>query len=198
MKKYLIIILFILIGSLLFSENSTIQIKAIPKSVDEFLAMRDEISKTPEGGASLMIVALLLYAQNEELGKQCLVIAVSMDRLIEGDAYKGFKLMNHDMDLIKLQLGKQKYIPKSYFKSTSSENDYEIGKTDLSIEYKSTQYSGDKASGTFKLFVYCSGADTPRPITLKVNDKGIWKAEEWSSLIVGIKKAKSEIKKDDI
>ena len=29
-------------------------------------------------------------------------------------------------------------------------------------------------------------AASPRPVTLKVNDKGIWKASEWSSLIVGV------------
>lgn len=47
-------------------------------------------------------------------------------------------------------------------------------------------HSGDAAASGVTVFVACSGAKTPRPVTMRRDDQGIWKAEEWSSLIVGI------------
>ena len=41
--------------------------------------------------------------------------------------------------------------------------------------------------GVFKVFFSCSGADSPRPITLARNKRGIWKASGWHSLLVTVK-----------
>ena len=38
-----------------------------------------------------------------------------------------------------------------------------------------------------KVFVVCSGADSPRPIHLKANNRGVWKVTNASSLFVGIR-----------
>jgi len=46
--------------------------------------------------------------------------------------------------------------------------------------------SGNRETGQYKVSVTCSGAELPRPVTLKKNDKGLWKASEWSSLLVGV------------
>jgi hypothetical protein len=47
-----------------------------------------------------------------------------------------------------------------------------------------------------KVFVTSSGADTARPIHLLKNDKGFWKANNWSSLVVGVKFIKKVV--DDL
>ncbi len=46
--------------------------------------------------------------------------------------------------------------------------------------------NGNRETGQYKVFVACSGAELPRPVTLKKNDQGLWKASEWSSLLVGV------------
>ena len=84
-------------------------------------------------------------------------------------------------------MAKNKKIPNSYIQGSSPENGYSV-KTPYEFKYKSNPYSGDAETGPYKIFVFCSGADSPRPITLKKNDKGIWKASSWSSVLVGIKK----------
>ena len=38
-----------------------------------------------------------------------------------------------------------------------------------------------------KLFVFSSGADSPRPVTVKKNNRGLWKATSYSSLDVGVR-----------
>ncbi len=42
----------------------------------------------------------------------------------------------------------------------------------------------------------CTGAATPRPVTLKRNDRGVWKAYEWSSLLVGVRPPVLKIEDD--
>ncbi|GAB4327574.1 MAG: hypothetical protein OHK0038_01270 [Flammeovirgaceae bacterium] len=171
-----------------FSQKVTLD--KLPTTVDEFIEMRDKIAQTPEGGATTMIVALLLYAQNPEIGLPCLTIAIEKEQLIDGKGgYKDKVPSKSAMYLIE-QISKENkktYVPRSYFKGTSPENGYELPSGKLELEFSSNSYSGDVKTGKFKIFVKSSGADTARPITLKVNDKGIWKANEFSSLVVGVK-----------
>jgi len=197
MKKIILIILILnIFNLLLYSE--TLKIDTLPKNIDEFISLRNEIAKSPEGGAAIMIVALILYSHDENFGKQCLTVAVTQDQLIEGNYYKGYKLLNSQMSLIESQIAHQKYIPNSYINGTSPDNNYELPKNNLTLNFTRNKYSGTEQSGSVKVFVLCSGADTARPVRVEKNDKGIWKASEYSTLIVGIKKAKMEIKPDNL
>lgn len=58
------------------------------------------------------------------------------------------------------------------------------------LEQTGDKSNNDKArsgDGLVKLFLYSSGADSPRPIQLSRNDKGLWKAYSWSSLESGVR-----------
>ena len=182
---------FFLIGTFLFStiliSAQTVTVDKMPANVDEFLELRNNIATTPEGGASVFLVALKTYVENPDLGNQFLVIAVDRGSLQEGDTYKGFSLGKSSMQLIKNQMAKNNKIPNSYIQGSTPENGYSV-KGPYEYKYKSNPYSGDPEKGLYKIFVFCSGADSARPISLKKNDKGIWKANNWSSVLVGIKK----------
>ena len=92
------------------------------------------------------------------------------------------------MSLIKRQIiNKNRRLPNSYIKGSSPENLYKV-KLPYTYEYMSNPSSGDVSSGVYKIFVKCSGADSPRPINLEMNNRGYWKATSWSSLLTGIKK----------
>jgi hypothetical protein len=185
-KLFLLSLLFVGI-SMVNIVSQTIKIEQLPSSVEEFVQLRDEIAKIPEGGAAIFMVALKIYTENEELGKQCLVAAVDKGSLCQGTVYKGFELLHGDMSLIKSQINNDKNIPNSYIKGTSPKDSYKT-KAPFIYEFSSNAYSGDLKNGNFKIFVKCMGADSPRPINLIKNDKGIWKASSWSSVLVGIKK----------
>ncbi len=165
----------------------TTTINSLPTSVDEFIELRNQIANTPEGGASIFLVALKIYAENQQFGEQCLVVAVDMGSLQEGNTYKGKSMMKSDINLIKSQLSQNPKIPNSYIKGTSNLNNYEA-KLPYIYEYNTNSNSGNEADSYVRLFVNCSGADSPRPLHVKKNDKGIWKATNWSSVLVGIKK----------
>lgn len=185
MKQFLFITLCMVSVSILNAQ--TVTIEKMPQSVEEFIELRNEIAVKAEGGATMMMIALMTYVENPELGEQFLVIAVDRGRLREGNTYKGFSLGTSDMQLIRLQTGKNKKLLNSYIQGSSPENGYKIS-LPYKFVYTDNAYSGDKETGPYKLFLACSGADSPRPIIIKKNNKGIWKATNWNSMLVGIKK----------
>jgi hypothetical protein len=136
----------------------------------------------------MMVVALLAYGGNEELGRQCLTVAVDRGRLQEGDkGYKGWQLSVRDLERVRLQVRDKTYLPKSYINGATPENGYTLPAPPYVVTCSDNPHSGDVDSGTYKVFVACSGASSPRPVTVKRNNKGFWKASEWSSLLVGVK-----------
>ncbi len=53
--------------------------------------------------------------------------------------------------------------------------------------FSDNPYSGNPATGRYKLFVACSGARAP-PITVtRDGGDGLWEAHGWSSLAVGVR-----------
>jgi len=187
MKLKSLILAVAILFSITATKAQTVNVKKLPTSVDEFLKLRKEISKTPEGGATLFLVALKIYTQNPELGHKCFVIAVDRGALREGDVYKGFDILRYDMRLIKDQMAKNNKIPNSYIQGTSPDNNYTTN-APFTYKFKSNPSSGDLSKGIYKKFVFCTGADSPRPMTMKKNDKGYWKVSSWSSVLVGVKK----------
>ena len=167
--------------------QNQIRIDRIPESVEEFVQLRDKIAHTPEGGGAIIVLALLAYAGDEDIGKQCLTIAVDRSGLQESPTgYQGWQVRTSRLQLVASQLAKQRYIPRSYVQGARPENHYALPALPAVLTFSHNRYSGDRDGDEFKVFISCSGAATPRPVTLRKNERGIWKAAEWSSLIVGV------------
>ena len=170
------------------STQLTVEIGHLPQSIEEFVALRDRIADTPQGGAVTMIVALFIYAEDQVLGEQALTVAVDRERLQEAaDGYRGWQVRKRALQLIQRQILDSPYIPRSYFLGTSPENGYQLPGPPLRIECRSGPYSGDVDNGTYRVFVTSSGAPSARPVTLHRNQRGFWKAYEWSSLLLGVR-----------
>lgn len=164
--------------------DSSVELSSLPRSTDEFLALRDQVAGSARGGAAMFVAALILYGQDEQLGRECLTIAVDQGQLSDGgQGYKGKQLSNRSLQGLKSSVGAKPYIARSYVEGATPDNGYALPKGPLTVRFSRE----DEADGQAKVFVYSSGADSPRPITLRVNDKGVWKAWEWSSLEVGVR-----------
>jgi len=184
MKKISLVLFAIFIA---FNINAqVVEIDKLPTTVDEFIEMRDNIATTAQGGATMFIIALRMYKDNPDIGGKCLVIATDRDRLVAGSVYKNFAIARGDMDRIKRQLAQYPFIMNSYFKGATPDNGYTFD-FPTQMDFSSNPYSGNIDDGEFKVFVQCYGADNPRPIKLVKNNRGFWKAKEWSSIIMGIK-----------
>lgn len=168
--------------------SNHVEFGGIPQTIEQFITLHEQIAQTPEGGAAAVVVALLVYAADEALGRQCLTIVVDQDELQDGsNGYQGKQLPAQRLQFVRSQLKGREYLPRSYIQGTTPQNGYALPEPPYRIVCSSNPYSGDRETGRYKVFVACSGADSPRPVTLKRNDKGIWKVTEWSSLIIGIK-----------
>lgn len=169
------------------SQIDAISLDALPRSIDAFRALRDEIAHWPQGGAAMMALALLVHVDDETIGGQCLTMAVDRGRLQAGEGgYQNLRLARTAQSRIDQQLATQPYLPRAYVRGARPENDYQLPDPPHVIEFTHNPHSGDEASGRIKVFVVFSGAASPRPVTVRRNSRGVWKADEWSSLVMGI------------
>ena len=179
------------------SNVGPVSVNELPKSIEEFVALRDRIADTPQGGAAVMALALLAYAEDEALGKQCLTVAADRGRLDKGPGgFKGFKLINAELQRLQTRIRGKPHMLRSYFRGTSPESGYELPAPPYVFDVSDNPYSGDIESGTYKVFLACTGASQPRPIAVKRNNRGVWNAHEWSSLTLGVVEPKQEIDDD--
>lgn len=174
------------------SAPQVVEVPQFPGSIEEYVALRDELARTPQGGAVMMIVALNIYAADPELGWPCLTIAIDRGLLQEGaGGYKGWEIIVPERRRIASQIKGREYLPRSYVLGASPENGYRLSSPPYRFQVSDNPYSGSIESGSYKVFVSCSGAASPRPVLLKRNDQGLWKAYEWSSLLLGVMKPTS-------
>ena len=166
----------------------SVRIDQLPQSVEAFIALQEQVARTPQGGAAMMVVALLLYADDAELGGRCLAAAVDRDRLFEGaGGHDGWQLRGTDWQLIRNQIGGRPHTPRTYIKGATPENGYRLPPPPYELKFSANPYSGDVETGAYKVFVASSGAASARPVTVHRDQAGIWKAHEWSSLLVGVR-----------
>ena len=196
MKNISAFVLALLLSGSIFAQKTSlpeVSISKLPTNTDEFLDLRNQIATTPQGGVAVFVVAMILYGQDTELGRQCLVIASDKSLLSKSSrgGYKGFDFASSSDYLIK-QMDNKRYLGNTYIKGTSPNFSYALNQPPYIVITSTNPYSGKESSGTLKVFVQCSGADTDRPITLVRNEQGIWKAKEFSSLMVGVRAPKQK------
>lgn len=176
--------------------SGSVDVPKMPATVEEFTAWRNQVATEPEGGAAVYVVALATYAKDKDLGLQFLTIAIDQAHLVNGNqGVKGRQPKGIAVQRWKENIGRKPYVARSYFEGTSPENSYQLPAANLEISYSEVRDLGGNRS---KVFVVSSGADSPRPITLQQNDKGLWKAWEWSSLSVGTRPPKQAPVDDDL
>ena len=181
-------------ASTVFAQNKVIEVPSIPDNIEAFLSLRDSLATTPEGGAAIMITALQMHARNKALGMQAITIAMDSGNLMGGSVYKGYAPSSAIMYHIK-RMESLPYVPFAYVQGANPANGYSVS-APLRYNFSRNKYSGDEASGEVKVFVATYGVSA-RPVRMKRNDKGIWKAFELSSLFVGVQAPPSG-KTDDL
>lgn len=185
--------IIILFAALFFSATGiqaqkTVKVNAIPDNIEDFLELRDQIAESPEGGAALFVVAMLMYTKDKTIGNHAFTIASDRSLLKEtSDGYKGFAPGRNMASMIKNYFAPKPYIAPSYIVGTSPKNDYKLPSSPYKVALTRNTYS-TQSNGDIKVFVACSGADSPRPVTLRKNNRGVWKVVNYSSLFVGIRK----------
>lgn len=148
------------------------EIASLPGTAAEFAAMHENMKTTPQGAAAECIAALHLMSLEKEEGEKALKIldpSITVSRL----------------RLAAQQIQRMPYLVNSYLPGSLPENGY-TPSGEMTLEFSVNAYSGSEEDGRLKLFLPCSGAASPRPITVVRRADGSWYAHEWSSIITGI------------
>jgi hypothetical protein len=194
MKYLLIITIFLCFTGVCFSESVTVTVDSIPGNIDQFLALRDEIAATPEGGAAVFIIAMILYNEDKDLGLQAFTIALDREQLSEGNVYKGFKPYSSWYNFFE-QLGYAEYLGRVYIDGTDYSDAYTLPDKPYRFVFTGRQETGENR---VKVFVQTTSGNMPRPLSLVKNNRGIWKVWEASSLFVGVSKIPPDNNDDDL
>lgn len=196
MKRFLVFILTLSLLSPGLAEE--VEIGAIPTSAGEFVTLRNQLASTPEGGAACFIAAMLAFSKSNEVGMQCLTLALDHSNIASGKVYKGFAPSSSIMYHVNRFNGYKvwPYVGFAYLKGATAANDYKIAPP-YKVVTQRQRNSGSDDSGQVKIFVQVDGF-RPRPITLKRNEKKVWKALECSSMFLNVSPPASSKKGDPL
>ena len=176
-----------------FLDAKSITVNKLPGSVEEFTKLRNEIAVTPEGGAVIFILAMMKYTKDRDMGLKFFTIALTRNNLSKGNAYKGFK-PHRSLNYHFSRFNNNPYWPFAYIKGAKPDNGYKVS-APFTFVTSRNRYSGSEESGKVKVFVNCFGT-RPRPMKLKKNNRGLWKALEFSSFWLGSIKPTKKIDDD--
>ena len=135
---------------------------ALPESLAEMQALPEASLSTPFQTAALTVCALCAYAADKEVGTEML------------NWLRGPRPLNgQDISFLNDRFrGGKTYIPFSYFAGAAPENNYTPAEP-FTLYIESNHTSGAE-EGYMKLFIPCGGADSPRPIKLRMKGDGRW------------------------
>ena len=188
-------------------------ISEFPKDVGAFLALRNKLATTPQGAIAVFLVALNVYGENQELGKQFLTIAVDARHVKNSDepgSYKGKIIDRNRTWEFNRVLENSPQTARAYWKGAGPSNDYQADKPYAVKIYKvkGTKATEDKyAEATtgrkveeLKLFVHSDGYRNAsaggRPISVAQNESGVWKVTRFNGVVAAVMKTPGP--KDDL
>ena len=154
----------------------SIAFPSLPKTLTEFAALSQAAMQSPYDTAAMFVAALGVYNENKEE-------FVFMVNFLKGPA----PLSQPDINFFRGKL--TDYLARSYFAGATPQNDYTPSQP-YTVVVSDNTYSY-ATEGHAKLFVKCGGADSPRPVTMRLAKDGKWYLTEYSSLMLGIRKPES-------
>ncbi|MGE0708988.1 MAG: hypothetical protein AB7N76_23480 [Planctomycetota bacterium] len=178
----------------------------IPKSVEEFKALRDELCKTPQGGMVAFIIAMHMHGENEELGLQVLPLildksllgeTINMQQKYQKPGYKGWQI-GGAFDQMRKSSGFQKavkYAALSYVVGTKKDDGYKLPAPPY--KYYCRIHRVPPKEGEWKGFLNTSGsAGGAVPYIMKKDSNGNWKMLQASSFFAGTQEPPKKSKDD--
>ena len=185
-----------------------VTVDKLPETVEECVALRDEIATEPAGGMVYYLVAQLVMLDKPEVGEKCLVISLDSGELSETIRlkkqykrvdYKGWQLGESEVKKMKTSgfQADKAYAAKTWVLETDVKNGYELPALPYKYFVRSHNFQNLLEKGIWKGFVNTSGnATAAAPFQVKKNDKGIWKMFASSSFYVGTEDPPKKVSDD--
>lgn len=159
--------------------TKTFVFNSLPQNLEELKALPEADLQDPFKAAALTVLALCVYPKNRD-------DSLEMIEYLCGPA----GVSAYDKSFIKDRFSDKDYVPRSYFKGASVENNYEPTKPyTLCISDNPYSYTNENYA---TLFLTSGGADNPRSVTLRQKPStGEWFANQYGGLLMSIKTPKA-------
>ena len=168
-----------------------VTIPKVPTSIPEFLKLRDDLGNGPEAATALYATSMLVFVQNEDLGRQCMVIAMDkscLQKAVNGsrpDAYKGWILKKTDLMMTKFLDRLKKYpdIARCLLFNATKANRYDPSSDGMKLMYKIRDCNVRETKGdTCNRAIWKQYAKLPAGFQLHRNTRGVWKVKKCNPL----------------
>ncbi len=165
-------------------EFTPLTIQKLPQSVDDFLTLRDALGQTPNSGAACFLTALLVYANNTDLGTKLLTMSIDRNLLIQGNGYNGFQPKITDLASFRTVLVQKSYFFNTFVSGTLAEMNYQLPSANLAFDFVRNPPAMYKEAGeNYRVLVKCGADSKPRMLKMRKDYKGFWKVYDWSSIL---------------
>lgn len=153
-----------------------ITLTAIPADLQEFETLSASLKQDPEGVCALFLCALALFDKDKEAGTAAMNIL------------RGPRPMTpYDAQFLRDRLRGKSYLPLAYFAGATPQNGY-TPNAPYTLDVQNDPRPQDIEEGYKRFFLKTAGADSPRPIKLRLKPStGEWFIWEYSSILTGIR-----------
>jgi hypothetical protein len=190
-----------------------VTVDALPGTLDECKALRNELATSAQGGLVYYFVTQLVITTKPKIGEQCLVLGMDKSELVETidlrpkfrrTNVKGWQLGSSEVKKMKTSgfVTDAPYAANTYVMGTDVANGYKL--PELPYKYYVRAHRIQKKGGlsgewenTWHGFVNESGsASGAKPFFVKKNAKGVWKMYKSSSFYAGTKDPPKQVEDD--
>ena len=144
------------------NKTEIIKLDRLPANVEELKSMPQAQFATPFDTAVLAVAVMCNYEKDVQS-------TIDMINYLKGPQ----PLSTYDIQFIRDRLAGKGYVPRSYIRGTSPDNDYALPAAPYEIEVSDNPYSYTN-EGYATLWLTASGADSPRQVTLRRKGDGQW------------------------
>jgi hypothetical protein len=148
-----------------------------PVDLSDFVQKYSKTSK-PEDIVKMFLDAIHGYFDANKKDKSASIIGLLINE-------PNWETQAGGLSFFRMKLKDMPHIFRSYAKGATPENNYQMDANNYEIEITKSEKIDEN---TQKVFIKSSGADFPRPITLKKDKEGLWIVHEFSSLYVDVRK----------
>ena len=137
------------------NKTEVIKFDTLPKNVEELKVIAADCFNSPFKMAALSVAVLMNYENDVDA-------TLDMMNYIKGPR----PLTPFEVQFLRDRLVGKMYVVRSYFSGTSTDNDYTVPPAPYEIEVSDNPYSYQNQEYA-TLYLRSSGADNPRPVTLR-------------------------------
>ena len=150
----------------------------LPANYAEFRDRCQSACQSPYGAAKMFFDAVFCYMDPRTRSE-----GSKMLRFVMHEKQGWERSPNFSMFAQRMRDPKQQHIFRSFAEGTSPENDYSMDPNN----YQLMMGELVESTGYLRLFLYSSGADSPRPIWVKQFDDGLWYVINVVSTYAGVR-----------